>query len=67
MKKLITRTSILGAILIYLAIAFIKGNINPYTWGQSIRAVYIVSCIGWIAITPLIAMGIEDMENNKHK
>lgn len=57
--KTFIKISIIGIILIYLAISFINMNINSFTWFKETRVLFIIFSVGWIAMSSIISTGIE--------
>lgn len=63
MLKSFSILSIIGITLIYLSMSFIKWNINSSTWGSSDRFGFILFSLGWLAMSGIIAAGIQDSKN----
>jgi uncharacterized membrane protein len=62
MKNFIV-TALAGIVFIFLAFAFIKNNMYSYTWSEELRRLLVILCTGWIAISAVIAAGMNDLKN----
>ncbi len=55
--------ALVGMSFIFLAFAFIKNNINSSTWHEETRAVFVFFSVGWMLISAVIAVGMNDLKN----
>ena len=60
MKNFI-KIALAGILVIFLAMAFIKNNINAFTWHEDTRVIFILSCLGWIVVASMIKLRMDDL------
>lgn len=61
--KNLSLISIIGLIIIFLCTSFVKWNINPSTWSEGLRVMFIIFSVGWIFMAIIIAAAIDDLKN----
>jgi hypothetical protein len=47
-------------LLIYIAIAFYKAELNPFVWSQGIRGAFIYVTVCYFVFSPLIISELQD-------
>jgi hypothetical protein len=47
-------------LLIYLAIAFVKAELNPFAWSQGVRGALIYVSFCYLVFSPLIISELQD-------
>jgi len=47
-------------LLIYLAIAFYKAELNPFVWSQGVRGAFIYVTVCFLVFAPLIVNELKD-------
>jgi hypothetical protein len=47
-------------LLVYIAIAFYKAELNPFTWSQGVRAAFIYVTVCFLVFAPIIVNELKD-------
>ncbi len=58
--KLVFLGLIIWTVLLYIAFAFLKAELNPFIWSQNIRFAMLFMEFAYVLFSPLMVMHLED-------
>lgn len=51
---------IIWSALVYIALAFLKAELNPFVWSEGVRGGMLLLIFCYVAFIPLIVMSLKD-------